>query len=106
MKSLLPLRVERDRAITGFAWRSYPRVGAGKDISTRCGSVMELARNRENCGVYPTGSVVVTQLDTQFRPLDENRTLSHGRSVIVHYEPESQSDAPSQTRRDGPTERI
>lgn len=45
-----------------------------------------------NCGVYSICSLAVTQLDTQDRRLDENRMLSHGRSVIVHYERESQSD--------------
>lgn len=45
-----------------------------------------------NCGVYSISLLAVTHLDTQDRRLDENGMLSHGRSVIVHYERESQTD--------------
>lgn len=95
MKSPFPLRVERDRALTRSRGWSYP-------VSGRRSHEMRLsdgARNRENCGGYPPCSLAVTQLDTQDRQLDENRMLSHSRSVIVHYERESQSDAPSRPGR-------
>lgn len=46
------------------------------------------ARNRENRGLCSIFSLVATQLDTQDRRLDKNCMLSHGRSVIVHYERE------------------
>lgn len=55
-----------------------------------------------NCGVYYSiCSLVVTQLDTQDRRLDENRMLSHGRPVIVHYERESQSHCSLATKGHG-----
>lgn len=94
MTSLFPPKVERDRAVTGSGGG---RPQCRRDAHTRCGSVMEFVIGG-NGGEYSLCSLVVTQLDTQDRRLDENRMLSHGRSVIVHYERESQPDCFLATR--------
>lgn len=85
MKSLLTLRVERDRAVNGSSGRHTYHQGRHPHELR----LSNEARNREIRGACAYSSLVVIYLDTRVRRaarVDKNRMLSHSRSVIVHYE--------------------